>query len=276
MLRLPDSPRARRRLAWTSAAGVLVAVGLAVAILVPSRREQDAAPTVDEGPAQVVTVARARLTAADRRQIDRLLDRFIPAGVARKDPAAAWALAGPEMRNGSSLANWRKGTTPIPFYPAKEPNFHHWKTIEVEERSAILNLLVHPVDPKKLGSWVFSIQVVKQRGTWLVNRIYTIAVMNPATRPATVTHELGPADYAAPPASNTSKSAGGGSHFGLLPVLAILGLVLLIPLTLGGVALVRARRWRAAVRESGRTELPPLPGTYRGEREEKEKVTSHS
>jgi cadmium resistance protein CadD (predicted permease) len=49
----------------------------------------------------------------------------------------------------------------------------------------------------------------------------------------------------------------------LIPVVSILGLVILIPLTIGiGVAL-RARRWRKQVRASDRTELPALPARYR-------------
>jgi hypothetical protein len=57
-------------------------------------------------------------------------------------------------------------------------------------------------------------------------------------------------------------------------VVAIFLLVLLIPLTLGVVALLRARRWKRAVRESGRTELPPLPSGYRGTPEEQQKLAS--
>jgi hypothetical protein len=57
-------------------------------------------------------------------------------------------------------------------------------------------------------------------------------------------------------------------------VIAIFAVVLLIPLTLGGVALLRARRWKRAVRASGRNELPPLPSTYRSGSEEQQKLAS--
>jgi hypothetical protein len=39
-------------------------------------------------------------------------------------------------------------------------------------------------------------------------------------------------------------------------------------------ALVRARRWRRSVRASGRTELPPLPSSYRGGSEEQKELAS--
>ena len=276
MLRLPESPRKRRRLTAVGGAGVLLAIGVAVALLIPNRGPGNPEPT-GTLPAQLAVNTHQKLGATDRRAIDRLLDRFFPAAVERNDPDTAWKLAGPEMRSASSRAEFRKGTSPVPHYPANEPNYHHWQAIDVEHGSVVLNILVHPKDPTRLGTWVFSVQTVKRGGRWLVNRIYPIAVMNPPTRPATVTHELGPADYAsaggAQRNNSTSKTAG---HSLLLPVVAILAIVLLIPLTLGGVALVQRHRFRRAAAARGRKELPPLPSSYRRTEEDHEKLASGS
>jgi|SRR5579871_4407411 len=263
-MRLPQSPRTRRKLLWTGGASLLVVAGLAIALLVPSKNGGGGSPTGPLVPAQLAVDTKRHLGPADRRAIDRLLDRFIPAAVARRSAATAWALAGPEMRAASSLAQFRKGTMPVPNYPANEPNYHHWQAIDVERGSVVLDILVHPKDPKRIGTWVFSVEVVRSRGRWLVNRIYTIAVMNPPTRPATVTHELGPADFAAPPPTQRSSStASPASHSYLIPVASIVGLVLLVPISLGVLGLVRAARWRRAVRATGRTALPPLPTSRR-------------
>jgi hypothetical protein len=265
VIRIPESPRVRRRLTWGGIAVILVAAGLAIAVLVPGKTPSNAEPTGTRAPAQLAVNTHQKLSAADREAIDKLLDSFFPAAVERRDPNTAWALAGPEMRGASSLRDFRKGISPVPSYPANEPNYHHWRAIDIEKNSVVLNILVHPKNPQKLGTWVFSVEVVKPKARWLVNRIYTIAVMNPPVRPATVTHELGPADYAAPPAtSRTSATKDPSSHSYLLPVAAIFLVVLLIPLSLGGVALLRARRWKRAVQAGGRTELPPLPSSYRG------------
>ncbi len=164
----------------------------------------------------------------------------------------------------------------MPSYPANEQNYHHWRAIDVERGSVVLNILVHPKNPQKIGTWVFSVEVVKSKSRWLVNRIYTIAVMNPPVRPATVTHELGPADYAAPPAD-------------LADVDHDEPLEPLVPAA-GGRDLrdraarsrwrsepgrsCAARRWRRSVRASGRTELPPLPSSYRGGAEEQKELAS--
>jgi hypothetical protein len=275
VIRFPESPRRRRRLKWVAIAGSLVVAGTLVAVLIPSKGPSDDDAVGARPPAQLAVDTHQKLSRADRRRIDALLDRFIPAAVERRDPAAAWALAGPEMRSASSLGAFRKGRLPVPSYPANEKNYHHWRAIDVEKGSVVLNVLVHPKDPRKIGTWVFSIEVVKPGARWLVNRIYTIAVMNPPERPATVTHELGPADYAAPPAvSRTSTTSSPSSHSFLLPVVALFALVLAVPLALGVAALVRARRWRRTVRASGRTELPPLPASYRGGAEEQKNLAS--
>jgi hypothetical protein len=275
VIRIPESPRLRRRLKWVAIAGSLVVAAVLVAVLIPSKGPSNDNAVGVGPPADLAINTHRKLSAADRRQIDTLLDRFIPAAVERRDPAVAWALAGPELRSASSLSAFRKGDLPVPNYPANEKNYHHWRAIDVERGSVVLNVLVHPKNPQKLGTWVFSIEVVKSKSRWLVNRIYTIAVMNPPVRPATVTHELGPADYAAPPpTARTSTTSSPSSHSFLLPVVAIFALVLFIPLALGVRALIRARRWRQTVRASGRTELPPLPSSYRGGAEEQKELAS--
>jgi hypothetical protein len=275
VIRIPESPRLRRRLKWVAIAGSVVVAGVLVAVLIPSRGLPKDNAVGIRRPADLAVDTHQKLSPADRRQIDTLLDRFIPAAVQRRDPAAAWALAGPEIRSASSLGAFRKGDLPVPNYPANEKNYHHWRAIDVERSSVVLNVLVHPKNPQTFGTWVFSIEAVKSKSRWLVNRIYTIAVMNPPVRPATVTHELGPADYATPPpTSRTSTTSHASSHSFLLPVVAIFALILGIPLALGVTALVRARRWRRSVRASGRTELPPLPSSYRGGSEEQKELAS--
>ena len=261
MLRLPAAARARRRLRRGSLLGGLAVVIALIVVLIPSHQAPGQKATGSEGPAQLASVTpHARISSADRRAIDATLDKFFPAGVARKSPDTAWALAGPELKAGSTLADWRAGNSPIPNYPILEKTFHTWQTIDVGPRYVIFNLLLHAQPSSHLGSYVFSGEVVKQGGRWLVNRVYTIAVMNPVTNQ---THEIGPADFAAPPPTSRTPDTGKTTlGVGIVPVVGILALVLLIPLSFGLIALVRARRWKRLVRSTSGTELPPLPSGY--------------
>jgi len=238
-----------------------VAAGLAVAFLIPSNGPGNAAPAGTEGPAQVAdTIPAKPLTAADRRAIDAVLDAFIPAGMERHDPARAWALAGPEMKASSTLAEWRQGSSPIPAYEPRETTFHDWQTIDHGPRYVIFNLLLHPRHPDRVGTYVFSGEMVKPGRHWLVNRLYTIAVMNGPT--LTGTRELGPADFAAPGAHGQGTPTAAKHRLGILLVAILLALAVLVPVGVGVGAIVRGRRWRRRVRAAERTNLPPLPSGY--------------
>jgi hypothetical protein len=243
--------------------GLLGGVALAIVLIVvviPNHKPTNGKPAGNEGPAQLaVATPQLKVSTADRHAIDAALDRFMPAGVARKSMATAWALAGPELKSGSTLAGWQRGNSPIPYYPLLEKTFHTWRTIDVGPRYVVFNLLVHPQPSSHLGSYVFSGEMVKQRNQWLVNRIYTIAIMNPVTKK---THEVGPADFVAPPPSSQTPDTKSTIGIGIVPVVSILALILLIPLTFGVIALLRARRWKRMVRAGARTELPPLPSGY--------------
>lgn len=229
---------------------------------IPSSTPPSAAPTRNEGPAQIVTQTNLHLSRADRHAIDVLLVKFVPAAVERHSATQAWALAGPELKASSTLAQWKAGNSPVPFYPAaKKQDFTGWPTQDVERNQVTLSLLVHPQAGTKLGDYTFSVQAIRQHGRWLVNRFYTVAINNPVRANQ---REVGPADFQAP-------GSGGGppqgkprlGHSWLLPVVAILSLALLIPFGLGVAVFVRARRRRRQQAADPRNVLPPLPSGSR-------------
>ena len=130
----------RRRALWLAAG--LAAIGVAVGVIevIPGSSPKSPAPVADEGPAQTVAQSvDVRLTAADRKAIDSLLDRFVPAAVERKSPSEAWALASPELKAASSLKQWKAGITPVPYYPVVErPSTagSRWRSRGTTSRSA--------------------------------------------------------------------------------------------------------------------------------------------
>jgi hypothetical protein len=260
VLRFVHSPRARRRLFWLAAlvAAAGTAIGLIMAI--PSPKHENVNPKGNEGPAQTVAETNARLTRGDRRAIESLLEKFVPAAVGRQSAVKAWALAGPELKASTTLAQWKKGISPVPEFPVRERTFTGWPTIAVEKNAVTLSLLVHPkAGSGDLGDYTFSVQAIRRGSRWLVNRIYTIAINHPVRNGK---HEIGPADFQAPSSSGSpapvSKPRLGSSW--LLPIVALLSLAFVVPLTVGGVVLVRSRRRRRRYADES---LPPLPSSYR-------------
>lgn len=256
---IPSSPRRRRRLLRLGAAAGVAGAIAAVVLLVPNPKPPNPAPPKNAPPAQLVQRSRP-VTPSERRAINATLDRFLRAALDRSSPATAWRLAGPELKTGSTLREWRAGTSPIPYYPPREKTFHGWISVDAGPHYVVFDhLVVHPRHGPKTSARVFAGEVVNRGSGWLVNRLYTIAVFERPTKSGT--HQVGPADFAAGAAS-TGPPPRGGAMLGktwLLAAIGAIGLVLLFPLGFGLAVGVRARRRRRQYAHTRDRELPPLP-----------------
>lgn len=258
--RFLKSPRARRRALFIAIPLVIAGVIAGAISLIPNTTPHSVGPTGNEGPAQTVAPTVTHVSPAVRREIDAVLDKFIPAAVERKDAAQAWALAGPNLKASTSLAQWKKGNLPVPQYPARGTEFHGWGVLDAQPGDVNFNLLVHPQAGAKLGSYTFHGEMVRVHGKWLVNGLYTAAIDNPARNGH---QEVGPADFGAPGGGTTSPTKSRLGSDWLIPIVAILSAALVIPIVLGLVLLVRSRRRKRQIRAEGRAELPPLPSTFK-------------
>jgi hypothetical protein len=257
---IPSSPRARRRLfrlgIALAAAGTIAGIALAL----QSPKQPSSAPPKNAPPAQHVTRP-TRVTPKERRAISAVLNTFLGASLNRSSPAAAWRLAGPEMKSGSTLREWRAGTSPVPYFPTREKTFGGWEAVDSGPDYVVFdNLVVHPKRGSRTSASIFSGEVVKSGSHWLVNRLYTIAIMQRPTK--TGTHQVGPQDYAAPAASGQGASQTSGGKLGkewLLVGAGLVGLALLFPLGFAVVSAIRSRRRRRQYAEHRDRDLPPLP-----------------
>jgi hypothetical protein len=262
-----SSPRRRRRLFGLGVVLAVVGAAVLLAVLLPNRAPKEAAPARNAPPAEVVKQSKY-VSPADRREIDSTLDRFIPAALDRRSPETAWSLAGPGLRGGSTLRQWRQGTSSVPYYPARGKTFHNWTTIDAGPDYVDFNLLVHPRKGIHKGAYVFSGSMVKRGGRWLVNGLYTIAIFAAPTKSGR--HEVGPADFAAGPAQSSNQAGppqtSGGNRLGdtwLLAAGGVVVLALLFPLGIGIASVLRSRRNRKLYAASAPQTLPPLPSRYR-------------
>jgi hypothetical protein len=260
---IPSSPRLRRRVVRIGAV-LTVAGGIAaIALLVRSPNPPPATPAKNAPPAQLVTRS-TRVSPAERRAINATLDRFLGSSLDRSSPTTAWRLAGPELKSGSTLRQWRAGTSPIPYFPTREKKFHSWEAVDAGRGYVVFDhLLVHPQRGSKTSAWIFSGEVVMRGSHWLVNRLYTIAVMQKPTKAGM--HQVGPQDYAAQGPSQAQETSGGtlGKQW-LLVGAGLVGLALLFPLGYAIASGVRSRRHTkeyALHRERSR-DLPPLPRSH--------------
>jgi len=111
----------------------------------------------------------ARLTKADRVAIDRTLDVFVPAAIARRHPERAYALVTPSLRRQATREQWAKGSLPVSPYPAVGKRFHGWTVDTALPNYVMLDTQLHPPRRSKLEMTNWTIVLRKIRGRWLVD-----------------------------------------------------------------------------------------------------------
>lgn len=236
-----SSPRMRRRLGWVGALAAVAGAIAAAAVLMPSESATiaDAPPAV--APEKPVSASAEPPTVpAPRAQLNALLDRFIPAVIARKNLAAGWDLVAPEARG--SRADWMRGGTPFQQFPARDRVFHGWQLNYSYPGDVGFDIFLAPTNPAQHVSMAFRGEAKRIGGSWKIAVFYPQATFQPVGKKAFVW-----ADTDLQPQAVGSAASSGrlGAEWLLLPV-SIFGVALA-----GAVAfaIVRAGRRRARVRE---------------------------
>src|ERR671930_1464889 len=193
-----------------------------------------------------------RLKPADRRAIDATLDRFVASAVQRHDLAAAYDLVTPAMRTGISRRAWAHGTTNVMAYPARGTRFHGWTVDLAQPGYAMVDLLLRPRRHAHQGPMIFTVELRRLHGRWLVASFIPSASFAGAEKTGSMQAF---ADYG-PLASKNPKPKHVNRLFLIGPALVVL-LIVAFP---AGILLRSWRRNRRAEREVGRPlprELPP-------------------
>ena len=255
-----SSPRARRRLLWLGALAAAGAVAGLVFALLPNDKGGISTPTSNEPVQRIRGERQVPLTAASRAEINALLDRFVPAAVARRDPAAAYDLVTPSMRAQTTRADWATGSIPAPTYDPRGSEFHGWRAVLSYPNQASIELMLQPGKTERDPA-AFFVALKRIKSLWLVDGIYERAsfAASAGTKTAGKTE------------TTSSKRVVGGSRGRLgviwfLVPLALLSLIVIVPV------LVFLRGWLADRRVARRyrnelsRELPPLPRSHERER----------
>ena len=91
---------------------------------------------------------------------------FIQTAVARKNLVAAYRIAGPQVRQGMTLEQWRSGTIPVVPYKITAATSARFKTDYSYRNRARIEVLVATPGVKQQD---FFVDLIKRDGRWLVN-----------------------------------------------------------------------------------------------------------
>jgi hypothetical protein len=109
-----------------------------------------------------------RLSPADKRALRSTIDRFVSSAMQRHDLAASYDLVTPTLRAGISRRAWAKGTTRVMSYPARGSHFG-WTVDYALPGDAVVDLMLQPRQGKKAGPMIFTVELKKLHGRWLVD-----------------------------------------------------------------------------------------------------------
>jgi hypothetical protein len=231
------SRRFRRRLVL-AAVVVVVVVGGAAAVIVGNTAPP---PLPVTKRAAIVERKRkpVRLTPADRKTILAVSREFIATAVERKHPERAWPLATDALRSGTTLADWKAGTLPIPPYPVRTARWNFAYSVVGEVG---LDVLVEPSDPE-LDPLVHRLTLVPSKRpagpAWLVDGWVPMSSSSFGAADALPSGLPSGSDDALPPRSTPDP----GRYWVLAPFVIVIA-ALLIPF----VIMVNSRRAERRIR----------------------------
>jgi hypothetical protein len=165
------SPRRRRRVAY-SAGAVLLGVPLvflAVHYSTPGSAGNANGPNVNEA-SFYRTPKHAAFTARKRREVRRVLARFIGTAVARQHVADSWELAGPALRRGLTRREWARGHIPVVPYPVARHGQGAWNVVQYSYRNEVgLEALLFPKPCSGYSVATVDTTLIRRAGRWRVN-----------------------------------------------------------------------------------------------------------
>ena len=161
------SPLASRVLLWAGSLTLIAGIVVFMVVMLGGRGggEEELTPipaaTPAAQPAKIDTEARV------------VAGKFILTAVARKDLAQSWKLVHPTMKQGFTLAQWKRGEIPVVPYPVANLKEARFKVDELTTNSVMLGVVLIPKPGAKVKAQEFDIglkAVGKGSGRhWLVD-----------------------------------------------------------------------------------------------------------
>ena len=234
---LPRSPRKRRRLGWIGLALTVLGTTIGAFLLLPGAPPPPPETFSDEPADIYVPQKPIKLDRHARAEIGDTLERFVQAGLGRRDPTAAYRLATPQLRGASSLGDWKRGELPVFPYLARRGDGRAWTKDYAFGDTVGVEVFLHPAPSERLGPIAFKGSVRRIHGRWLVDTVVPAAAFSRDGEKAKVVANV---DFQRGDLGAGAERAKLSTAWFLVPV-GLLGLCLLVPLGLFGVRVKRGR-----------------------------------
>jgi hypothetical protein len=170
-MRLPQSRRKRRRLLIST---ILATGAIVFALMFAFLRNTGFSlitPTTKKPTEVLRTPKTVKASPADRRAASRALMLFVHTAVIRVHLAAAWPLVTTHMREGTSRAEWMRGTLPVVPYPVDQ--FGSASIRPTYSYKGVLGYDVLVVPKTLRGKQViYSCELHRVHGRWLIDYCY--------------------------------------------------------------------------------------------------------
>ena len=113
----------------------------------------------------------APFTRAKQHAVRGVLAAFIKTAVARQDPARAWALAAPSLKEGVSRKEWNRGDLPVVPYPALDRGLGDWDLVNYSYTDTVgLEVFLFPKPGSGYSALTADVELVRNhKGQWLVD-----------------------------------------------------------------------------------------------------------
>ena len=161
-----QSPTVQRRIFWFAL--LVLVCGVVAVIAVRLGNEGDVKP-VDRQGVGVNDVSQVPNTTKLDPAARRAAATFILTAVARKNLAKAYALAGPQIRQGQSLAEWKTGNIAVVPYPVGKLDVASMKIDYSYKNEAAIEVALVPKDGANVKAQIFYMDLIRKKGKWLVN-----------------------------------------------------------------------------------------------------------
>jgi hypothetical protein len=163
-------PLWRRALPWVGAALLLAGAIAALAVFVGNTASNPKETFSDE-PAVDVTKPEKSITVPP--EVKTIAQKFIKTAVARKDLESAYAIVGPSIKQGMTLAEWKTGDIAVIPFPVDELDYAPFKVDYAHPNDVLMEVALLTNEGSKIKGQTFFIGIKKfgkgGKARWLVD-----------------------------------------------------------------------------------------------------------